>query len=665
MPTLEVFGGIAPKVNPRLLPVGKGQAATNCRVVSGKLEAFRAPVTVDSPVKTDPISIYKVDLNGSDRWLTWNVDVDVVPSPVIGETLNRVYYSGDGEPRVTTVAIATAGPDAPVAAYTLGVPRPVTAPSVSPTGGSGMAETRVYFYTFVDPWGQEGQPSPPTSATGFENSTNWSLSNMNLAPNGGGSVTAVSSSGGVTTFTLAANDTRFLRVGEEVVFAGVHASLNRKWKLTAVTPTTVDAVTGSTHTGSVSGTWSRVAGWVPGTWRQRIYRSDTSGNRRFVAEQNAAATYVDTISNANLSTLTLESENYAMPPADLSGFVITPNGSLFAMRGNDIYISEPFKPWAWPSQYIRPIPFTPVGLGVAAGVVVVATKGLPYVLAGYHPENVQPVIARNSTMPCASKRSVVSTSRGVVWDTPYGLAICAGGEAAIITEALFTEREWAPYRVTFAGHYDGKYLGWNGARGFLFDLGSGDFSTLSIIPVCAREDAMSGLLHIVHNGAIRRWDASPSAYLDYDWWSGILVSKKPTNFGASRVDADYNSLGDASGEAAQEAEDLAYNTAILARLETFGASDSKTRGCVDELMLNEGMVGGSELREFSYEYSTRYLSIRFYANGELVRSKSLDDANAFRLPAGFKHHEWYVRLSGNIRSDKVELAETMKELRRL
>lgn len=665
MPTLEVFGGIAPKINPRLLPVGKAQMAVNCRMVSGKLEAFRAPITVDTPVKTNPITIYKVKSNGTDKWLTWNTDVDVVPSPVIGETLNRLYYSGDGEPRVTTVALATSGPDAPVSAYTLGVPKPVTAPTVTPVGGSGTAETRVYFYTFVDPWGQEGQPSPFTSVTGFANSTSWDLSGMNTAPNGGGTVTAVSSSGGVTTFTMGANDTRFLRVGEEVVFAGVHASLNGKWKITAVTSTTVDAITGSTHTGAVAGTWSRKAGWVAGTWKQRIYRSDSAGNRRFVAEQNANATYSDTISNANLSTLTLESENYAMPPADLSGFVITPNGSIFAMRGNDIYISEPFKPWAWPSQYIRPIPFTPVGLGVAGSVVVVATKGLPYVLAGYHPENVQPVRAFDSALPCEAKRSVVGTSRGVVWDTPLGLAACAGGSAFLFTKEGFTDKEWAPYRVTFAGHYDGKYLGWNSTQGFFMDLTTGDITPLSIIPVAAREDMETALLYIVHNGAIRRWDSSPSAYLDYDWTSGILVMKKPTNFGAARVDADYDSLGDLTSEAAQAAEDLAFNAAILARAETFGSSDSKTRGCVGELMLNEAMVGGSELREFSYEYSARYLTVSFYAKGEVVRTKSLLNAQAFRLPSGFKHSEWHVRISGNIRADKVELAETMKELGRL
>lgn len=665
MPKLEVFSGIAPKINPRLLPPGKAQAAVNVRMTSGKIEPFKAPLDAVTPIKVNPLSIFKVVASGVDKWLTWNRDVDVVPSPVIGETLGRLYFSGDAEPRVTTTALATSGPDMPTSSYVLGVPRPVTAPTVTPTGGSGTQETRAYVYTFVDPWGQEGQPSAGTSATGYANATSWNLSGMDTTPNSGGTVTAVSSSGGVTTFTMPAGDTKFLRVGEEVTFAGIHSTINGKQILTAVTATTVTATTMSTYTSAVTGTWSRVAPFVAGSWKQRIYRSDTAGNLRFVAEQAIGATYSDTISNANLSSSVLESTDYAMPPPGLTGFVITPSGTIAGMLGNDIYLSEPNKPWAWPSAYIRPIPYTPVGLGVFNGTIVVATKGIPYALSGYHPENIQPVQAGAFLAPCSSKRSVVSTSMGVVWDTEFGLVITPGTGTTRATEALFTEKEWTPYRVTFGASYKDAYLGWNESRGFYLNLTTGDFCELSLVPVAAKQDTLTGRLFIVHNSKIRQWDAAADAYLAFDWTSGIFVSPMPTNYGAARVDADYLSLTDAGAAAAAAADDAAWNAAILAGAEGWPNKESKTKGCIDEWMFGETPIGGSDLREFSYEYSARNLSIRIYAGGDLVRTKALTDAQSFKSKGGFKASEWYARLSGNIRVDKVEIAETAERLRRL
>ena len=547
------------------------------------------------------------------------------------------------------------------------MPQPTAAPTGGFTGGSGTAETRSYVYTLVNPKGEEGSPSAPVTITGFVNSTSWNLTNLQTTPNSAGTVTAVSSSAGVTTYTMPANDTRFLRVGEEITFAGIEATVNGTWTLTEVTGTTVKATTGSSYTNAtVSGTWSRVASWMAGTWKQRIYRTDTQAQYRFVAEQTAATSYNDTIANSALSLTTLSDVLYTMPVPTLRGMVILPNGSLAAFDGYDVYLSVPFKPWAWPQAYRQTVPFKIVGLGVFGSTLVIVTEGLPYMLMGAHPETMLLDRAADTPHPCTAKRSIASTQVGVMWETPYGLALSGPGGTVLATASAFRRpEEWTQYRPIFAAHYKGWYFGFNTTGGFMYTRdATGDvFMPLSPIPVEAWEDYKTGKLYLVLTNKIQEWDAHPTFYLEYDWRSKRYVLPAPLNLGAARVYADFTALADASAAAAQQILDDANNAAILAGAELGLGYETKTGGAVNDSMVNEYMVGGSALVEGDSGYGTRYVTLRFYAEGVLVHTKSITSRMAFRLPAGFKSTDWDVRASGNMAVYKIEMATTMHALR--
>lgn len=665
--TLEFFSGILPGIDIRSLPDGIAQSAVNANTLSSKLNPYRKPLEIATPSKSNPISIFRIDNGGADFWLNWTRDVDVVRGPIAGDTQQWLYYTGDGEPRVTNFALATSSPPYPTAAYVLGVPQPTAAPTGGFTGGSGTAETRSYVYTLVNPKGEEGSPSAPVTITGFVNSTSWNLTDLQTTPNSAGTVTAVSSSAGVTTYTMPANDTRFLRVGEEITFAGIEATVNGTWTLTEVTATTVKATTGSSYTNAtVSGTWSRVASWMAGTWKQRIYRTDTQAQYRFVAEQTAATSYNDTIANSALSLTTLSDVLYTMPVPTLRGMVILPNGSLAAFDGYDVYLSVPFKPWAWPQAYRQTVPFKIVGLGVFGSTLVIVTEGLPYMLMGAHPETMLLDRAADTPHPCTAKRSIASTQVGVMWETPYGLALSGPGGTVLATASAFRRpEEWTQYRPIFAAHYKGWYFGFNTTGGFMYTRdATGDvFMPLSPIPVEAWEDYKTGKLYLVLTNKIQEWDAHPTFYLEYDWRSKRYVLPAPLNLGAARVYADFTALADASAAAAQQILDDANNAAILAGAELGLGYETKTGGAVNDSMVNEYMVGGSALVEGDSGYGTRYATLRFYAEGVLVHTKTITSRMAFRLPAGFKSTDWDVRASGNMAIYKIEMATTMHALR--
>lgn len=158
---IQNFGGITPRLSDRLLPANFATDADNCKLWSGEIRPFKDTKEVPSTLKPGLIkSLYY--LNGF--WLSWEVDVDVVRGSIPGDSTGRIYYTGDGPPKVTNVGVATTTAPYPTAYYLLGV----AAPSVAPTlvvggGGTGVPEITYYVYTFVTGLDEEGPPSPPSA----------------------------------------------------------------------------------------------------------------------------------------------------------------------------------------------------------------------------------------------------------------------------------------------------------------------------------------------------------------------------------------------------------------------------------------------------------------------------------------------------------------------
>lgn len=136
---IDTFRLEAPGLSPEKLPANFAQQATNARVLSGALEAWKAnAAAAQAVVKTGTMeSIWLMDpdaTQGGPYLLHWPLDVDVALTPTAGDTSELTIYTGDGAPKITSIPLATTNPPGAVGAYpynwlTLGVP----APSVAPT----------------------------------------------------------------------------------------------------------------------------------------------------------------------------------------------------------------------------------------------------------------------------------------------------------------------------------------------------------------------------------------------------------------------------------------------------------------------------------------------------------------------------------------------------
>lgn len=167
--TIGRFAGIAPKITPAMLPDFAGQIASNLRLTSGSLRALNAPKLESTNIVAGAKSVYMLGNAGSAIPLSWAADVDVAASPV-SDSEFRVYYTGDGLPKKTSLALASSGGGPyPTGAYLMGTPAPTATPSLAATTGSVPAATYVYVFTYVTQFGsvllEESAPSPYATIT--------------------------------------------------------------------------------------------------------------------------------------------------------------------------------------------------------------------------------------------------------------------------------------------------------------------------------------------------------------------------------------------------------------------------------------------------------------------------------------------------------------------
>ncbi|WP_300747173.1 hypothetical protein [Pseudomonas sp.] len=167
------FRGELPALTPRLLQPTNAQAARNVNLRKGSLRAEYAPLPVTGigGVIT-PSSIYRYPFgnDGQGFWFAWGdgKQANAAKSPLAKDAWSRVYWTGDGFPKMAPIGVATqgAGPY-PSGFYRLGIPAPVSAPLVTEAGNSGTPPaTQVnatYIVTYVSAYGEEGPPSPASN----------------------------------------------------------------------------------------------------------------------------------------------------------------------------------------------------------------------------------------------------------------------------------------------------------------------------------------------------------------------------------------------------------------------------------------------------------------------------------------------------------------------
>lgn len=674
---LAGFSGMVPRLARQLLAPNQAQVATNCILTSGDLRPRNGPLLVFIPVVSgDILSMFRMEKDGNEKWMAWNVNVDVARSPVAGNEDRRFYYTGDGEPKVSDYDTATAGVGPyPSGCYVLGVTPPVTAPTVVQTGGASTTNvTRVYVYTFLTQWNEESKPSPALAGVTGKVDATWTISGMDAAPPNSGTVTAAvkdTPSFGYATLTV---DTTFgLRAGETVSFAAIAGltDLNQTFTLFSVDPVAKKLVVilSTTQTYTSGGTWTRLAPHNTVGMQKRIYRTLTtpSGTEfHYIVTISAITTsYIDTATDTVAQAgEVMASGSWIMPDPAMRGIIIMANGIGVGFTGNEVHFSEPFRPFAWPQGYRQSYDQSVVAIGIDGTTIVGMTEGNPFTITGVEPVTMGGGMEKMGVAwPCMSKGSVASFAFGVGYASPQGLVMIGNASGAdVVTKDLFTQKEWSelhPDTFTADAADNRYYCGYtvnDSTLMFVIDKAE----NASFIKINQRvtdiwADPATGKLYVASDGKIYEWEGDIGTKLSYEWKSKRFTLPAPLNYGAAKVDADFG-MSEAETAAAQ----LVFSNAVAANQALINAN-TVNDGLADPY-LGEYPIGGGEMEPLP-PLVIDALQFQLWAEGQLRFSRQVLNSRAFRLPAGYKADNVEVVLSGNVKVTGVILAETMQGLK--
>lgn len=188
---IGVFGGEAPALDGRILPESRAQTSVDVRPGYGRLEPLKANTPTGDTVASDTqtIHLFNRDANGGNGfWLEWDTAVNVLLSPVADDVHDRIYWTGDGAPKMSVAAILTSGAPYPSNSYLLGIPAPDTAMTAAVDAGADPDALEIsvtYAVTYVSAYGEEGPPpSASTTVVDRPDGHGVTLSNIPTAPAG-------------------------------------------------------------------------------------------------------------------------------------------------------------------------------------------------------------------------------------------------------------------------------------------------------------------------------------------------------------------------------------------------------------------------------------------------------------------------------------------------
>lgn len=172
--SLTQFRGEIPRIDKTLLPEGAAQASVDADHSAGVIEPIRQNVDAHT-ANADPSDFY---LHKGTDWLTFAVNVDVVPGPVIED---RLYISqAGGDPYIK---IMPGGAEYPLALPVPPAP-PVVAIDTATSLTDPLRETVAYVYTWVSIFNEETLPSPPSVTLAVAEDETVQVSFIDAPPSG-------------------------------------------------------------------------------------------------------------------------------------------------------------------------------------------------------------------------------------------------------------------------------------------------------------------------------------------------------------------------------------------------------------------------------------------------------------------------------------------------
>ncbi len=478
------FSGIAPGVSPRLLAEQFGQIAENLDFDSGRLVS----ISEDSDVYTLQTALRRsIYFYRDTSWLEWDAEgVVAVEGPIPGDTLDRLYFSGDDYPRIGTVQTLIQGSSGfPVNSYRLGVPAPSGTCTVAKAGSADATQTPndvSYVWTLVTATGEEGPPCYPSAVIELTDTES-------------------------VTIALPASQQPS---GNYNFGAG---ALKRIYR-------------------SNSGSNSAAFQFAGETAYTSIEFVDTLNSAQ-LGEVLPSSTWIGPPND----------DSSLYPDGPLRGLLSLASGVMAGFTGKRFCLSEPYLPHAWPISYRITTEEDIVAIASTANGVAALTDGRPYFITGTDP-SAMTAIRVDLAQACVNINSVVDMGDYVLYAGPDGLCALQSAEGRVVTQGLVSPSQWnADFNPTTlrAFRHEGTYVAFHASGGFVYDprAEENSLSTLSLA-ADVRGGYMNpkdGELYIIVGNKIKKYRGS-SAKRTLTFKSKKFVTPKPLSMSWVSVHAN-------------------------------------------------------------------------------------------------------------------------------
>lgn len=505
----------------------------------------------------------------NDSWLNLAGDTDFAQS-YVADNDSRIYYTSASGLRQTDYTLAIQGYSYtwPAAYYRLGVEVPPSAiVGTVTTDATALADSSTsinseqscaYVYTYVTGWDEEGAESPPSDVVDIAAGQKVTLTGFDSPLVYSNNIDSVRV---YKTVTGTNGNTEYLQI-------------NKKGVITGVTDDTGDAVFASaTHT-LLDGATVLIVGTseyngeytvdskTANTFKLLDENGDTveygSGSSEGDWFQTSDITLADAIANgvvdrsdAEDAGLQLSTEDFDPPPSDLQDIRLFSNNIYAGFNGdNELCLSEPGYPYAWPIKYRIPVAHSVVAVSGYLSTLLVLTDTQPYIVIGTDPSTMtlHPLPYKK---PCINNTGVVSTPSGVVYPTYDGLYSVTSSSGTLLTKGIVDRETWESYPLTnmYSTYFDGKYIAFfkDTNIGFYFDF---EAPTLRMVDIEFNQSYKFKNMHndgedlylLSTDNYLYKWNDDSDNPLTYTWRSKVFQFLSATNFSVARI------LNDASGD---------------------------------------------------------------------------------------------------------------------
>ena len=484
-----------PGVDDRRLADQFGTVSENIDFESGALVPTKNNSDETTLSNSNRRSVFRYEASGgTNYWLQWNEDVDVVKGPVPNDSYNRLYWTGQDYPRVGTSTSMIANSVYPDASYKLGIPAPAAAPTTAGSGSVDSTQTPYdvsYVFTFVSAIGEEGPPSPASAVIELTDTQNVTLT-MGATPSGNYNF-GTGAKRRIYRSNTGSTNTQFQFVGEVAISATTFLDDKNGDELGEILP---------------SETWIGPPD------------DDTS----------------------------------LYPSGPMIGLIPVANGIMAGFTGNRLCLSEPFLPHAWPIAYRITLEDDIVAIAATGNGIVAMTEGDAYFVTGADPSSMS-AIKLGVQQACLNKHSVVNMGGYALYAGPDGLVAVSGNEARVVTQGLISAKQWnddfSPSSIrafrhenTYVAFYDVQTTNQHGdvqlsGAGWVYDPRAQEAALSTLTSGVIRggfEKDDDGELYLIQGSGLKKYQGG-TTNKTMRFKSKTFVTPSPVSFGWISVDA--------------------------------------------------------------------------------------------------------------------------------